>query len=118
MLYVMGNFCSKLVGIVYVSKTDRSLVRVAHMNFWGMRQDLFFNKSDFVPLSELPDNAMDAYVNVKFYSDPDFQLRISFRYGQVFDKEQFEQIFGSASGIYLKQISAEKDEKSVPPRQK
>ncbi|CAL8094525.1 unnamed protein product [Orchesella dallaii] len=101
MLYVMGTICSRLIGAMYVSKTDSSLIRIGHMNFWGKREDQIFNRNEIVPFSEIPDNVSDIYVNVKFYSDPDNKLHLSVRYGTIYNKVKFEEIFGKVDGLKI-----------------
>lgn len=95
MLYIMGKFCSRLIGIIYVSKEDDNLLRIAHLNFWGKREDQYFSKTDVTPFSELQDDVSDVYVNLRFYSDPDATLSLCVRHGTVYNKNAFEEIFGS-----------------------
>lgn len=105
----MGQFCSRLIGILYVSRKDPSIARVAHLNFWGKREDQIIAKKDFVPFSELDDNMKDAYINVKFYSDPEAKLHLSLRLGTVYNVEKFEELFGSEYGvIFTKKEAKEK----------
>lgn len=101
MLYVIGRFCSRLIGVLYVSKNDSNLVRVAHLNFWGKREDQIVSKTDFIPFSELPDNVSDIYVNIGFYSDPSEKLHMCVRYGTVYEKDEFEEIFGGHSELSI-----------------
>jgi len=101
----MGNFFSRLIGFVYISKDDPEAVRIAHMTFWGNRKDEYYKKTDFVPFSDLPDNVSDIYIHVKVYDQPKSTMYISLKYGYVLDKEQFEEVFGGISELVVTQKS-------------
>lgn len=64
MLFIMGNLFSNVVGIIYVTDRDPEIVRIAHLTFWGTREDEIYKKTDFVPLGDLPDSVHDAYVRI------------------------------------------------------
>jgi hypothetical protein len=101
MLYIMGSFFSRLIGVIYVSEKEPNLVRIAHMTFWGTRQDDVFTKLDLMPFSELPDHVQDVYIHVATYSDPHHPMFLSLKYGSVLDKEEFEGIFGTIPGLRI-----------------
>ncbi len=101
MLYVMGNLFANLIGIISVTDKDPEIVRIAHMTFWGTREDELYLKTDFAPFSDLNDNIDDAYVNLKLYSDPEHVLKITLKYGRIYDDEKFFEIFGSTPEFYV-----------------
>jgi hypothetical protein len=98
----MGNFFSKLVGIIYVTDQDPDIVRISHMTFWGTRKDEIYMKSDIIPFSELPDNISDTYINLKTYSDPANSLHLTIKHGTIYDAERFYDIFGHDPDLIIK----------------
>jgi len=108
MLYVMGTFCSRLIGVMYVSKIDPTMIRIGHMNFWGQREDQIFKRDEIIPFSELQDNVSDVYVNIKFYSDMDAKLHLCLRYGTVYNKLEFENVFGQTAGMVIRSKPTDK----------
>lgn len=82
------------IGAVYVSKTDKDLVRIAYINFWGSRNDISLKVDDIVPLSHLPDSMTSKiYTKLKFNNGQE-ELKLLSKDYEVIDFEQFSRIFG------------------------
>jgi len=96
----MGNFFSRLIGVIYVTDADPDIVRIAHMTFWGNRKDEIYTKNELVPFSDLPDSTRDIYIHIKTYSDPESKLYLSLKYGEIHDKLELENIFGQLDSAF------------------
>ena len=92
LLGVMGEYFRKLVGIVYVNP-DTSQVKIAHLNFWGNRENIICSLDDIIPFSDLGDDVKDIYVRIRFYNKP-FSFNMSIRYGLIVNPELFKKVFG------------------------
>lgn len=93
MLCWMSYFFRRLVGILYVNERG-TMLRVAHLNFWGWRQDSYWPVADVVPLTESRDRPQELFVRLKQYSGQQtFYLLL--RYGRVLDRERFARVFGN-----------------------
>ncbi|KAM5227741.1 transmembrane protein 186 [Ctenodactylus gundi] len=93
MLCWMSYFFQRLVGILYVNEAGTTL-RVAHLTFWGRRQDSYCPVADVMPLMETRDRPQDVFVSIQQYSRKQ-TFYLSLRFGHVLDKERFVQIFGN-----------------------
>ena len=92
MLYVMGEFFRRLVGLLYLHR-DGSRLKVAHLTFWGGRTDTVLPVADLVPFSELKDSPDDVYFTLRRYSSPE-TFYVSLRYGGVTSRQKLETVFG------------------------
>ncbi|XP_037093946.1 transmembrane protein 186-like isoform X2 [Pollicipes pollicipes] len=92
MLFVMGEFFRRFVGILYL-KRDGQMLKVAHLTFWGGRHDQLIPISDVVPFSELHDSPRAVYFALCRYSSPQ-RFYMSLRYGGVTSREKLETVFG------------------------
>lgn len=97
MLYWMSYFFRRLVGILYVNESG-TMLRVAHLTFWGRRQDTYYDVSDMVPLTESKDQAQDMFVRIQQYSGKQ-TFYLTLRYGRILDKERFSQVFGTLTRL-------------------
>lgn len=93
MLCWMSHFFRRLVGILYVNEAG-TLLRVAHLTFWGRRQDTYCAVSDMIPLSECRDQVQDLFVRIQPYSGKQ-TFYLTLRYGRILDRERFSQVFGT-----------------------
>lgn len=93
MLYIMGEFFRRFVGILYLSK-DQQTLKVAHLTFWGNRRDKIMPVSDVLPFSELTDRPSDVYFKLRRYSCQD-TFNVCLRYGGVINREKVEAVFGA-----------------------
>ncbi|XP_075851208.1 transmembrane protein 186 [Microcebus murinus] len=92
MLCWMSHFFRRLVGILYVNESG-TMLRVAHLTFWGWRQDTYCPVADVIPLTETGDRPQELFVRVKQYSGKK-TFYLTLRYGRILDKERFTQVFG------------------------
>lgn len=97
MLYWMSAFSRRLAGILYLSESGRTL-RVAHLTFWGRRQDAYWPVADVVPLSETGERPQELFVRIRRYDGPE-TFFLTLRYGRVLDRERFAQVFGRLDGL-------------------
>ncbi|XP_045141986.1 transmembrane protein 186 [Echinops telfairi] len=93
MLCWMSHFFRRLVGILYVNESG-TVLRVAHLTFWGRRQDTYCPVADVIPLTETRDRPQEVFVRIQQYSGNQ-TFYLSLRYGRILDKERFTQVFGT-----------------------
>ena len=92
MLYIMGEFFRRFVGLLYLDGAGRRL-KVAHLTFWGGRRDTVLPVQDVVPFSELTDSPRDVYFKLRRYSCKE-TFYVSLRYGGVTSRQKLEAVFG------------------------
>ncbi|XP_005349343.1 transmembrane protein 186 [Microtus ochrogaster] len=97
MLCWMSYFFRRLVGILYVNESG-TMLRVAHLTFWGWRQDTYYAVSDMIPLTESKDQAQEVFVRIQQYSGKQ-TFYLTLRYGRILDKERFSQVFGTLTTL-------------------
>ncbi|XP_003478203.3 transmembrane protein 186 isoform X2 [Cavia porcellus] len=93
MLCWMSYFFRRLVGILYVNESG-TMLRVAHLTFWGWRQDSYCPVADVVPLTETQEKPQDVLTCIQQYSGKQ-TFYLSLRYGRIVDRERFTQVFGT-----------------------
>ncbi|KAM5131318.1 transmembrane protein 186 [Callospermophilus lateralis] len=93
MLCWMSYFFRRLVGILYVNESG-TVLRVAHLTFWGWRQDTYCPVADVMPLTETKDRPQDLFVRIQQYSGKQ-TFYLTLRHGRVVDRERFTQVFGT-----------------------
>ncbi|XP_057596520.1 transmembrane protein 186-like [Hippopotamus amphibius kiboko] len=92
MLCWMSHFFRRLVGILYVNESA-TMLRVAHLTFWGWRQDTYCPVANMMPVTESQDRPQELFVRIKRYSGKQtFYLTLC--YGRILDRERFMQVFG------------------------
>ncbi|XP_035930707.2 transmembrane protein 186 [Halichoerus grypus] len=92
MLCWMSHFFRRLVGILYVNEAG-TVLRVAHLTFWGRRQDTDWPVADVMPMTESADRPQELFVRLQQYSGKQ-SFYLTLRYGRVLDRERFTQVFG------------------------
>lgn len=92
MLCWMSYFFRRLVGILYVNESG-TVLRVAHLTFWGWRQDTYCPVADVIPLAETQDRPQELFVRIQQYSGKQ-TFYLTLRYGRILDRERFTQVFG------------------------
>ncbi|XP_048187892.1 transmembrane protein 186 [Perognathus longimembris pacificus] len=97
MLYWMSYFFRRLVGILYVNESG-TILQVAHLTFWGWRQDTYCPVVDVVPLTETQDRPQDLFIRIRQYSGKQ-TFYLTLRYGRVLDRERFSQVFGTLATL-------------------
>ncbi|XP_055963401.1 transmembrane protein 186 [Sorex fumeus] len=93
MLCWMSYFFRRLVGILYVNEAG-TVLRVAHLTFWGWRQDSYWPVADVVPLTESRDRPQELFVRIQQYSGKE-TFYLPLRYGRIMDRERFARVFGA-----------------------
>ncbi|KAM6166319.1 LOW QUALITY PROTEIN: transmembrane protein 186 [Erethizon dorsatum] len=93
MLCWMSYFFRRLVGILYVNESG-TMLRVAHLTFWGWRQDTYCPVADVMPLTETKDRPQDVLMCIQQYSGKQ-TFYLTLRYGHIVDRERFTQVFGA-----------------------
>ncbi|XP_020034236.1 transmembrane protein 186 [Castor canadensis] len=97
MLYWMSYFFRRLVGILYVNESG-TILRVAHLTFWGWRQDTYCPVADVMPLTETQDRPQDVFVRIQQYSGKQ-TFYLTLRYGLILDRKRFSQVFGTLAAL-------------------
>ncbi|XP_028913774.1 transmembrane protein 186 [Ornithorhynchus anatinus] len=92
MLCWISFFLRRLVGFMYVNEAG-TVLRVAHLNFWGRRRDTLCPVASVVPLSEGSDRPRDLFVRLRRY-DGGQTFYFTLRFGRVLDHRRFGQVFG------------------------
>ncbi|XP_036166844.1 transmembrane protein 186 [Myotis myotis] len=92
MLYWMSYFFRRLVGILYVNESG-TVLRVAHLTFWGWRQDSYCPVAEVIPMTETQDRPQEIFVRIQQYSGKQ-TFYLTLRYGRILDRERFTQVFG------------------------
>ncbi|NXL83495.1 TM186 protein, partial [Alectura lathami] len=92
MLYGMSYFFRRIIGLIYLSETGRT-VRVAHLTFWGRRNDIYCPVETVMTLDEVGDAKGELLLQFKRYNSTDI-LYFTIKYGQIVDRQKFMQIFG------------------------
>ncbi|XP_068062816.1 transmembrane protein 186 [Anomalospiza imberbis] len=92
MLYGMSYFFRRVIGFIYLSETGQT-VRVAHLTFWGRRNDIYCPIETVVTLDEVGDSKDELLQQFKRYNSTD-TLYFTIKYGQIVDRQKFTQIFG------------------------
>ncbi|XP_077629334.1 transmembrane protein 186 isoform X1 [Crocuta crocuta] len=93
MLCWMSYFFRRLVGILYVNEAG-TVLRVAHLTFWGWRQDTDWPVASVIPMTETQDRAQELFVRIQQYSGKQ-TFYLTLRYGRIVDRERFTQVFGA-----------------------
>ncbi|NXW46226.1 TM186 protein, partial [Nyctiprogne leucopyga] len=92
MLYGMSYFFRRIIGLIYLNETGRT-VRVAHLTFWGRRNDIYCPIETVMTLDEVGDNKGEPLLQFKRYDSADI-LYFTIKFGQIVDRQKFTQIFG------------------------
>nr|XP_047918840.1 transmembrane protein 186 isoform X1 [Anser cygnoides] len=92
MLYGMSYFFRRIIGLIYLSESGRT-VKVAHLTFWGKRNDIYCPIDTVMTSGEAGDVKGELLLQFKRYNSKD-TLYFTTKYGQVVDKQKFRQIFG------------------------
>nr|XP_058894423.1 transmembrane protein 186 [Kogia breviceps] len=92
MLCWMSHFFRRLVGILYVNESG-TMLRVAHLTFWGRRQETYCPVADVIPMTESQDRPQELFVRIQQYSGKQ-TFYLTLRYGRILDRERFTQVFG------------------------
>ncbi|XP_066963055.1 transmembrane protein 186 isoform X2 [Macrobrachium rosenbergii] len=93
MLFVMGELFRKVIGHIYYC-SQKNLVKISHLTFWGRRQDIIVPREDLVPISDTTEYLRDIYVRVRRYSEPNNSHYLSLRFGGITNLESFIHVFG------------------------
>ncbi|NXS10456.1 TM186 protein, partial [Neodrepanis coruscans] len=92
MLYAMSYFFRRIIGFIYLSESGQT-VRVAHLTFWGRRNDIYCPVDTVVTLDEVGDSKQELLLQFKRYNSTDI-LYFTVKYGQIVDRQKFIHIFG------------------------
>ncbi|NXY84818.1 TM186 protein, partial [Alcedo cyanopectus] len=92
MLYGMSYFFRRIIGFIYLNEAGSTL-RVAHLTFWGRRNDIYCPKETVMPLDDTGDSKGELLLQFKRYNSTDV-LYFTIKYGQIVDRQKFTQIFG------------------------
>ncbi|XP_065706356.2 transmembrane protein 186 [Patagioenas fasciata] len=92
MLYGMSYFFRRIIGLIYLSETGRT-VKVAHLTFWGRRNDIYCPIETVMTLDETGDSKGELLHQFKRYNSKEI-LYFTIKFGQILDRQKFTQIFG------------------------
>ncbi|NXY46659.1 TM186 protein, partial [Ceuthmochares aereus] len=92
MLYTMSYFFRRIIGLIYLSETGHT-VKVAHLTFWGKRNDIYCPIETVMTLDEAGDSKGEVLLQFRRYNSKDI-LYFTIRFGQIVDRQKFTHIFG------------------------
>lgn len=92
MLYGMSYFFRRIIGLIYLSRSGRT-VKVAHLTFWGRRNDICCPLEKVMTLDEVGDARGELLLRFRRYDSTEI-LYFTIKYGQIVDRQKFLQIFG------------------------
>lgn len=92
MLYGMSYFFRRIIGFIYLSESGKT-VKVAHLTFWGKRNDIYCPIETVMTSDEAGDVKGEILLQFKRYNSKD-TLYFTTKYGQVVDRQKFREIFG------------------------
>ncbi|KFV52969.1 Transmembrane protein 186, partial [Gavia stellata] len=92
MLYGMSYFFRRIIGLIYLNETGRT-VKVAHLTFWGRRNDIYCPIETVMTLDEAGDSKGELLLQFRRYNSTDI-LYFTIKFGQIVDRQKFTQIFG------------------------
>jgi len=99
-LLISGEWMRRVIGIIYIDKTDLKTVRFSHISFWGKRKELLINIDDIKFLSDTSQKETanhNVFWKVQFYDPKLSTMFISTKYGGIADPDKFRLIFGSSA---------------------
>lgn len=99
-LLISGEWMRRVIGIIYIDKTDLKTVRFSHISFWGKRKELLINIDDIKFLSDTSQKETanhNVFWKVQFYDPKLSTMFISTKYGGITDPDKFRLIFGSSA---------------------
>ncbi|XP_053132136.1 transmembrane protein 186 [Hemicordylus capensis] len=93
MLYGMSFYLRRIIGMMYLSR-DGSVLKIAHLTFWGGRRDISCPVRSVMTLGDTGENPNELLLRFKQFDKEQF-LYFTLRFGQVVDREGFVKVFGS-----------------------
>ena len=91
-LLISGEWMRRVIGIIYIDKTDLKTVKFAHISFWGKRKEILVNIDDikfFSDTSQKETANHNVFWKVQFYDPKLSTMFISTRYGGITDPDKF-----------------------------
>lgn len=92
-LYAITLFFKRLIGIIYIDK-DQKLLKIAHLTFWGGRNDIIVPVDKIIPLTDCDNNPADIFVKL-VRTNSDESLYMTLRFGKILDEDVFKKVFGN-----------------------
>ena len=92
-LSCFGEVARRFVGFVYYHP-ERREVKVAHLTFWGSRQDTVVPLESVIPVSETTESPRSLVWAVHFYDEHLGRKLICTRLGGIKNRSYFAEIFG------------------------
>ncbi|KAJ6657557.1 hypothetical protein lerEdw1_002272 [Lerista edwardsae] len=93
MLYGMSFYLRRIIGMMYLNE-DGTLLRVAHLTFWGKRKDIYCPVETVMALSDTGDSSHEFLLQFRQHGQEEF-FYFTLRFGQVLDPEGFVKVFGA-----------------------
>ena len=91
-LLISGEWMRRVIGIIYIDKTDLKTVRFSHISFWGKRKELLVNIDDIKFLSDTSQKETanhNVFWKVQFYDPKLSTMFISTKYGGITNPDKF-----------------------------
>jgi len=96
-LYVMGSFFRRLVGIMYVNRAQDTL-KISHLTFMGNRRNKLVPIQDVVPLADIGNSTPKViYHPLRLYSSNEDYYYYILRYGGILQPNLFQLVFGEGA---------------------
>ncbi|KAF7491137.1 Transmembrane protein [Sarcoptes scabiei] len=96
-MYLFGNIFRRLIGSIYVSKSNPELIRISHLTFFGNRSELLIPRHDVLMLSDSnPDLRSHLWAIKSLNKNSKATLfMFNIKFGGVMNRERFIELFGS-----------------------
>uniref|UniRef100_A0A8D0DUG1 Transmembrane protein 186 n=1 Tax=Salvator merianae TaxID=96440 RepID=A0A8D0DUG1_SALMN len=92
MLYGMSFYLRRIIGLMYLNR-DRTLLKVAHLTFWGRRKEIYCPTETVMTLADASEDKNKLLLQFRQYNNEQF-LYFTLRFGQIVDREGFTRVFG------------------------
>jgi len=90
----VGEFFRKFIGILYLSE-DKTKVIISHNTFLGVRNDVWVDVENIIPLSDSPEDLDELVWKLHLYSGNPRTFYICTRFGGIVSRKSFADVFGT-----------------------
>lgn len=94
LMLAIGNLAERTVGALYLNES-RAKLRVAHLTFFGHREDDILKTDDVAQFSDVGEKWDDIIIKVHRYDLPKYPYYITLRHGGIVDRDLFQRVFGT-----------------------
>ena len=89
--YISATFLQHVAGVIYINEA-RDQLKIAHMTFWGKREEDILDVIEVMPIAAAA-HSRERFKKIKLYTGGDFYF-VDKKMGHFPNKEKFTEIFG------------------------